>query len=123
MIAEAIDTAFALGWAFAGWLAVAAAVASVVVFAAGATGVWAYGLASPRRRAARRADRALLRLARERCGNPACPTCRALTHRANGDPHVKPAHLAHLAATEDEQRSPDWCHAHGCHRSQRPAPE
>jgi hypothetical protein len=35
-----------------------------------------------RRAARRRADRALLRLARETCGDPQCPTCRALDHLA-----------------------------------------
>lgn len=34
-----------------------------------------------RRAARRRADRALLRLARESCENPHCPTCLALAHR------------------------------------------
>lgn len=27
-----------------------------------------------------------------------------------------------LAATEDEQRSPEWCWTHGCHSSQCPQP-
>lgn len=34
-----------------------------------------------RRAARRRADHALARLARETCGNPQCPTCRALRAR------------------------------------------
>ncbi|WP_406188397.1 hypothetical protein [[Kitasatospora] papulosa] len=38
-----------------------------------------------RRAARRRADRALFRLARETCGNPQCPTCRALDHLAHGN--------------------------------------
>ncbi|MGD6762065.1 hypothetical protein ACOKM5_24330 [Streptomyces sp. BH097] len=38
-----------------------------------------------RRAARRRADRALLRLARETCGNHQCPTCRALDHLAHGN--------------------------------------
>jgi hypothetical protein len=25
-------------------------------------------------------------------------------------------------ATEEEMRSPDWCHMHGCHMSQCPPP-
>ncbi|WND36944.1 hypothetical protein RI578_22820 [Streptomyces sp. BB1-1-1] len=36
-----------------------------------------------RRAARRRADRALLRLARENCGDPWCPTCRALDQLAH----------------------------------------
>lgn len=36
------------------------------------------------------------------------------------EPTVQPAPLA---ATEEEQRSPDWCWTHGCHRSQCPQPE
>ncbi|MFB6846228.1 hypothetical protein ACFCXS_15385 [Streptomyces sp. NPDC056373] len=36
-----------------------------------------------RRAARRRADRALLRLARENCGDWTCPTCRALDHLAH----------------------------------------
>ncbi|MFF7146064.1 hypothetical protein ACFZB5_33525 [Streptomyces nodosus] len=31
--------------------------------------------------------------------------------------------LARLAATEEEQRSPEWCWTHGCHRSQCPQPD
>lgn len=27
-----------------------------------------------------------------------------------------------VAATEDEQRSPEWCWTHGCHSSQCPQP-
>lgn len=36
---------------------------------------------------------------------------------ARKDRHVNPAPLA---ATEEEQRSPDWCWTHNCHRSQCP---
>ncbi|MFE1842396.1 hypothetical protein, partial [Streptomyces sp. NPDC059515] len=68
------------------------------------------------RRDRARADRALLRLARESCGRPDCPTCLALHHLAHGDPHV------HTLAN-DPERSPEWCHRHGCHRSQCPGPQ
>lgn len=69
------------------------------------------------RRAARaRADRALLRLAREACGNPQCPTCRALRNRAQDT-------TVHTLAADDPQRSPDWCHRHGCPSSQCPQPQ
>ncbi len=27
-----------------------------------------------------------------------------------------------LSATEEEMRSPDWCHSHGCPSSQCPGP-
>ncbi|MEU3102949.1 hypothetical protein [Streptomyces griseoflavus] len=46
--------------------------------------------------ARRRADRALLRLARETCGDPQCPTCRALDHLAHGD-------TGHRAGQETDQ--------------------
>ncbi|MFJ2017227.1 hypothetical protein [Streptomyces nodosus] len=57
-----------------------------------------------RRAARRRTDRALLRLARQ-------------------EPPMNPDRLARLAATEEEQRSPEWCWTHGCHRSQCPQPD
>jgi hypothetical protein len=41
VIAEAIDTAVTLGWALLAWLAVLAAVATIVVLAVAAGGVWA----------------------------------------------------------------------------------
>lgn len=68
-----------------------------------------------RRAARRRADRALLRLARSEGAacHPHCPTCRTLAEIAR-----EPA-----MPTEDEMRSPDWCWTHGCHRSQCPQPE
>jgi hypothetical protein len=44
------------------------------------------------------ADRDLLRLARNSC-------------------RMIPAPIA------NDERSPDWCHRHGCHRSQCPGPE
>jgi hypothetical protein len=47
------------------------------------------------------ADRALLRLAR---------------NSARKDAMI-PAPIA------NDERSPDWCHRHGCHRSQCPGPE
>jgi hypothetical protein len=47
------------------------------------------------------ADRALLRLARN-------------SHRKDA---MIPAPIA------NDERSPDWCHRHGCHRSQCPGPE
>src|SRR5690606_19287235 len=100
--------------------AAAAFLVAVTILTAGAPlGMWAPR--PPRRLAHRirarrdraRADRALLRLARESCGRPDCPTCLALHHLAHGDPHV------HTLAT-DPERSPEWCHRHGCHRSQCP---
>jgi hypothetical protein len=41
VIAEAIDTVFTLGWALAAWVAVFAAVASIVLLAGTAVGMWA----------------------------------------------------------------------------------
>lgn len=41
MIAEAIDTVITLGWALLAWVAVLAAVASVVLLAGTAAGMWA----------------------------------------------------------------------------------
>jgi hypothetical protein len=41
VIAEAIDTAITLGWALAAWIAVLAAVASIVLLAGTAVGMWA----------------------------------------------------------------------------------
>ncbi|MEU8805033.1 hypothetical protein [Streptomyces anthocyanicus] len=67
------------------------------------------------RRHRRDADRALMRLAREACGDWTCPTCRALDHLAHGDQRMKPGHLAHTAIDE---RSPNWCHRHNCPLSQ-----
>ncbi|MGC0427634.1 hypothetical protein RKD32_003989 [Streptomyces sp. SAI-195] len=67
------------------------------------------------RRQRRDADRALLRLALEACGRTDCPTCLALDAIAHGDQHMKPEQLAHTAIDE---RSPDWCHRHGCPLSQ-----
>jgi hypothetical protein len=40
-----------------------------------------------------------------------------LARRTRKAPPVTP-----VAATEDEQRSPDYCWTHGCHRSQCPGP-
>ncbi|MFC9686838.1 hypothetical protein [Streptomyces sp. NPDC056948] len=40
MIAEAIDTVLTLGWALLAWVAVLAAVGSIVILAAIATGAW-----------------------------------------------------------------------------------
>ncbi|MFJ8146010.1 hypothetical protein ACIQ6R_13150 [Streptomyces sp. NPDC096048] len=42
MIAEAIDTLITLGWAFLGWLIVFAITGTISIFAALATGAWAY---------------------------------------------------------------------------------
>ncbi|CAL9530039.1 hypothetical protein [Streptomyces sp. enrichment culture] len=57
-----------------------------------------------RRAARRRADRALLRLARENCGNPQCPTCRTLDHLAHhGD-------TVHTDDRPRDERHPDYCH-------------
>jgi hypothetical protein len=41
VIAEAIDTAVTLGWALAAWIAVIAAVTSIVLLAGTAVGMWA----------------------------------------------------------------------------------
>jgi len=41
LIAEAVDTLITLGWALLAWLAVAAAVASIILLAAIALGWWA----------------------------------------------------------------------------------
>lgn len=41
--ADAIDTAVSLGWDLAGLIVVAAVVGCIVIFTAGATGVWAAG--------------------------------------------------------------------------------
>lgn len=41
MIAEAIDTAITLGWALLAWVAVLAAVASIILLAGTAAGLWA----------------------------------------------------------------------------------
>ena len=41
MIADAIDTLITLGWWMAGWIAVLAAVATVVLFAGTLLGTWA----------------------------------------------------------------------------------
>jgi hypothetical protein len=41
VIAEAIDTAITLGWALFAWVAVLAAVASIVLLAGTAAGMWA----------------------------------------------------------------------------------
>ncbi|MFJ6566577.1 hypothetical protein ACIQNU_04105 [Streptomyces sp. NPDC091292] len=42
MIADAVDTAIRIGWALAAWIAVLAAVGTIVVLAATATGAWAW---------------------------------------------------------------------------------
>ncbi|GHC44344.1 MULTISPECIES: hypothetical protein [Streptomyces rochei group] len=67
------------------------------------------------RRHRRDADRALMRLAREACVRADCPTCLALNAIAYGDPRM---HADHLAATAIDERSPEWCHRHGCPLSQ-----
>jgi hypothetical protein len=41
VIAEAIDTVITLGWALLGWIIVLAAVASIVLLAGTAAGMWA----------------------------------------------------------------------------------
>lgn len=41
MIADAIDTAVTLGWALLAWIAVLAAVTSLVLLAGTAVGIWA----------------------------------------------------------------------------------
>ncbi|CAM5591063.1 hypothetical protein [Streptomyces purpurascens] len=41
MIADAIDTVITLGWALLAWVAVLAAVASIVLLAGTAVGAWA----------------------------------------------------------------------------------
>lgn len=43
LFADAVDTLITLGWAVAAWLAVLAAVATVVLFAVTAVGAWALG--------------------------------------------------------------------------------
>ncbi|MER5213675.1 hypothetical protein ABT063_24665 [Streptomyces sp. NPDC002838] len=43
MIAEAIDTVIALGWALLAWILVFATVGTIIVLTAAATGVWAVG--------------------------------------------------------------------------------
>jgi hypothetical protein len=40
-----------------------------------------------------------------------------LAHRRKDRPTVQPGPLA------NDERSPDWCHRHGCHRSACPGPE
>lgn len=41
LIADAIDTIVILGWTFAGWLAVFAAVGTILILTTAATGAWA----------------------------------------------------------------------------------
>lgn len=48
MIHDAIDTAITLGWALIAWIAVAAAVGTVVLFTGLALGTWAWRTARKR---------------------------------------------------------------------------
>lgn len=68
MIAEAIDTAYSIGWAIAAWIAVAAAVVTIVLLAAAVTGVWVWRGVW---RAVRRAYTAAWRAESTPCGSEA----------------------------------------------------
>lgn len=55
-------------------------------------------------------DRDLLRLARN-------------TERNRHTMNAARADRAAILAADDPERSPDWCHRHGCHRSACPTPD
>lgn len=87
MIGEAVDTAITLGWALAAWIAVLAAVGSVVLLAGTAVGMWAV----------RGAWRALRRPGSRPCGSRAAGATQGTSR----------AHVAPRWAAADPQGTPD----------------
>ncbi|MBL3669088.1 hypothetical protein JL475_24455 [Streptomyces sp. M2CJ-2] len=78
MIAEALDTMWTLGWALTAWIAVFAAVGTIVIFATIAAGAWATralwrATAGPSWRRSRLRARILARTRTRRASEPAEP--------------------------------------------------